>query len=255
MAFIFQGRVYYFATTCFGLTSAPSSLGKILGKALADVPSSLCTYYMDDIIVYSKNTVDHIKHLTVVFKAILSSGLKLRLDKCNFFRTELEFLGHTITRDGYTIIKSYIEPIMDWPMITSKYEAQSFLGSANYYLEFIPFFATKAKPLYDVLKRPGDDKAIIEFSPDEKRGIEDSMNKLKNALVTAPILTSADFEPGASKFTLDIDYSQAHQTIGCVLSQVQPPGSGRERERVILFKAIALKKSQHRYSAYMGEIF
>ena len=80
-AFIFQGHVYYFATTCFGLASAPSSLGKILGKALADVPSSFCAYYMDDVIVYSKNTIDHLKHLTVVFKAILHSGLKLRLDK------------------------------------------------------------------------------------------------------------------------------------------------------------------------------
>ena len=82
--------------------------------------------------------------------------------------------------------------------------------------------------------------------------IETSMNQLKNALVSAPILTFADFEPGASKFILDVDYSQ-HQTIGCVLSQIQPPVSGRER--MILFKAKALKKSQHIYSAYMGEIF
>ena len=252
-AFIFQGRVYYFATTCFGLASAPSSLGKVLGKALADVPTSFCTYYMDDVIVYSKNTIDHLKHLTVVFKAILHSGLKLRLDKCNFFRKELEFLGHMITREGYTIVRSYIEPILEWPLITSKYEAQSFLGSANYYSEFIPFFATKAKALYEVLQRPGDDKAQLEFSHSEKLKIEASMSKLKNALVTAPILTFADFGPGASKFILDVDYSEAHHTIGCVLSQIQPPGSGRER--VILFKAKSLKKSQHRYSAYMGEIF
>ena len=79
------------------------------------------------------------------------------------------------------------------------------------------------------------------------------MNEFKKALVSAQISTLADFELGASKFILDVDYSQAHHTIDCVLSQVQPPGSGRKR--VILFKAKALKKSQHRYFAYMGEIF
>ena len=84
----------------------------------------------------------------------------------------MEFLGHNTTRDGYTIIKSYIEPIMYWLLIASQYEALSFLRSANYYAEFIPYFATKAKPLYDVLKHPGHDKAIILFSSDEKISIE-----------------------------------------------------------------------------------
>ena len=99
---------------------------------------------MDDVVVYSKDPWSHIKHLVVVLKAILHSGLKLLLDKCNFFRNQIEFLGHNITKDGYAIIKSYIEPIMDWPLVASKYDAQSFLGSANYYTEFIPYFATKA---------------------------------------------------------------------------------------------------------------
>ena len=44
--------IFHFATTPFGLAGAPSSLGKILAKALSDVPSSFCTYYMDDVIVY-----------------------------------------------------------------------------------------------------------------------------------------------------------------------------------------------------------
>ena len=151
------------------MAGAPSALGKILAKALADVPSSFCTYYMDDVLVYSKDPWSHIKHLAVVLKAILHFGLKLRLDKCNFFRNQIEFLGHNITKDRYAIIKSYIEPITDWPLVASKYDAQSFLGSANYNAKFIPYFATKAKPLYDVLKRPGDDKAVIKF-PKRKKG-------------------------------------------------------------------------------------
>ena len=97
-------------------------MGKILAKALGDVPSSLRTYYMDDVVVYSKDPWSHIKHLAVVLKAILHSSLKLRLEKCIFFRNQIEFLGHNITKDRYAIIKSYIEPIIDWTLVASKYD-------------------------------------------------------------------------------------------------------------------------------------
>ena len=118
--------------------------------------------------MYSKNPVSHLKHLAVVLKAILNSGLKLRLDNCNFFRTQLEFLGHNITRDGYTIIKSYTEPIMGWPLIASKYEAQSFLGSANYYAEFIPYFETRPNPCMTYLNNLGMTKQSL-ISPLRKQ--------------------------------------------------------------------------------------
>ena len=72
-AFIFQGQVFYYAKTCFGLASAPAALGKVLAKALANVPRTFCIWYMDDIIIFSKSPSAHLKHITVVLKAILKS--------------------------------------------------------------------------------------------------------------------------------------------------------------------------------------
>ena len=45
-------------------------------------------------------------------------------------------------------------------MIKSKYGTQAFLGSTNYYAPFIKDYATLAKPLYGVLKKPGKDKCL-----------------------------------------------------------------------------------------------
>ncbi|MEE2954779.1 MAG: reverse transcriptase domain-containing protein [Pseudomonadota bacterium] len=252
-AFCLNGQTYYFAKTPFGLASAPASLGKILAAALKNVPPKVCVYYMDDLIVHSQSISAHIHHIRIVLQALLNAGLKISLPKCKFFRTSLEFLGHLITTDGYTLIRNYIDPILNWPMVTSKYDTMSFLGSANYYNEFIKNYAEKARPLFKILSRSEEPEETIEFTKQEQNEIWQAMNALKTALTKRPILAFADFSENAACFILDSDYSQKHHTIGAVLSQIQPPGSGIER--VIAYKAKALKPVQKSYSAYKGEIF
>ena len=252
-AFDFNGAVFYFAKTPFGLASAPASLGKILAKAFKAVPRSFCTWYMDDIIIFSRDACTHLKHVTIVLTALLAAGLKINLAKCKFFRTVLEFLGHLITTEGYQLIKSYLDPILKWPMVACKYDVQAFLGCCNYYNSFIKFYATLAKPLYNILQRPGGDHDLQTFDKKEASEILESMNKLKRALTSSPTLSFADFGRGASDFVLDTDYSAKHHTIGAVLSQVQPPGSGCER--VILYSAKSLRKAKKAYTSYYGELF
>ena len=252
-AFCINGQTYYFAKTPFGLSSAPAALGKVLSQAFKDIPRSFCVYYMDDIIVYSEDAKTHLRHLKIVLQALLNAGLKISLPKCKFFRTSLEFLGHLITTEGYQLIKSYLEPILNWPMVKSKYDVQSFLGSTNYYNEFIYNYSKKAKPLFLVLTKPGGDEEPQNFTPFEIKDIWAAMTQLKKDLTRSPTLAFADFSKGSSNFILDTDYSAKHHTIGAVLSQIQPPGSGRER--VILYKAKALRPTQKSYSPYKGEIF
>ena len=194
---------------------------------------------MDDLLIYSKSARAHFQHVKIVFQALLDAGLKINLAKCSFFQTELQFLGHLITRDGYKIIPSFVEPILNWPMVQTKYDVQSFLGSCNYYNEFIEKYSIVAKPLTEILKKPGKDEEIQKFSKIEYHEIEEAMNILKKALTSPPILAFADFSEGASEFILDTDYSAKHHCISAVLSQIQPPGSGRER--VISYKAKTLR--------------
>ena len=252
-AFSLNGRRYFFKRTCFGLSSAPAALGQVMAKALSKVPRSFCLYYMDDVIVFSKSSDDHLRHLKIVLSALLQAGLKIFLAKCKFFRTSLEFLGHLITTEGYTLIKEFLDPVLQWPMIQSKYDVQAFVGCVNYYSDFIKHYSAKARPLFDVLSRPGADDDIQEFTETETTEIKNSMDSLKQALTSAPILAFADFSENSSRFILDCDYSARHHTIGSVLSQIQPPGSGKER--VLMYGAKSLRRAKKAYSAYHGELF
>ena len=91
-AFSVNGRTNYFAHTPFGLSSALSSLGKVLEKALKNVSRSFCLYYMDDLLIYSKSARAHFQHVKIVLQALLDAGLKINLLKCSFFQTQLQFL-------------------------------------------------------------------------------------------------------------------------------------------------------------------
>ena len=73
-------------------------------------------------------------------------------------------------------------------MVQSKYDVQSFLGSCNYYNEFIDNYSIVTKPLTEVLKKPSKDDEIQKFSKTEYLKIKEAMNILKKALTSPPIL-------------------------------------------------------------------
>ena len=47
--------------------------------------------YLDDVIVYSKTEEEHLVHLCTILERFMEHGLKLKLSKCNFFRTEINY--------------------------------------------------------------------------------------------------------------------------------------------------------------------
>ena len=92
-AFSVNGCRYFFKRTCFGLASAPASLGQVMAKALKNVPRSFCLYYVDDVIVFSRSPDDHLRHLKIVLSALLAAELKIFLPKCKFYKTSIEIFG------------------------------------------------------------------------------------------------------------------------------------------------------------------
>ena len=52
--------------------------------------------YIDDIIVWSKSTEEHIQHLGEIFKGLREAGLKVQPGECVFGGDNIAFLGHHI---------------------------------------------------------------------------------------------------------------------------------------------------------------
>ncbi|CAJ0643389.1 8903_t:CDS:2 [Entrophospora sp. SA101] len=99
-AFISKHGLYEFNRMPFGLTNAPASFQRLMNKVLAKEIGQFVVVYQDDINIYSRSFEEHLEHLEIVFSHLRQAGLKLGKDKCSFAKTQLEFLGHIVGRDG-----------------------------------------------------------------------------------------------------------------------------------------------------------
>jgi hypothetical protein len=94
-------------------------------------------YYVNDILIFSKNMVDHERHVHLVLEKLWKVGLYAKLEKCRFHQFEVEFLGYIISRNGVCMDLHKVQTIMDWATLTFVWNVQCFLGFANFSQRFI----------------------------------------------------------------------------------------------------------------------
>src|SRR5260363_281095 len=87
--------------------------------------------YLDDTIVYSRTFDDHLRYLNEVFHRIKKVGLRLNIEKCNFWMQCLPFLGHIIASSGIAPDPAKIEAIQKIQLPQNITELRSFLGLAG----------------------------------------------------------------------------------------------------------------------------
>ena len=100
-----------------------------------------CIIYLDDIIVFSKMPEEHIETLRGVFEKLLAAGLRLKPSKCEFFKSQIPYLGHIVSKDRIETDPKKITAIKEWRIPKTVTEVQCFLGFMNYYHIFILKYA------------------------------------------------------------------------------------------------------------------
>jgi hypothetical protein len=168
--------------------------------------------YLDDIIVFSKTEDDHIRHLRTVFDLLAKEGLKLKLSKCDFFKTKIKYLGHIITATGFHPDFDKIVSILNYPEPQNVKQLMSFLGLVNYYRKFVRRFAETAHNLTELTKKASK----WEWGEKER----DAFQSIKKCLTSNPLLRYPDFTRECIVYADASGYG-----IGAVLAQVQyiPP--------------------------------
>lgn len=106
--------------------------------------------------------------------------LELRIDKCYFLQTEMEYLGYVVSGRGVRPTRHGTDAIERFPVPKNVREVRSFIGLCSYFRKFIEHFASIAKPLYDLTKAT----ATFKFGPAE----HEAFKTLKAKLTEAPIL-------------------------------------------------------------------
>ena len=73
--------------------------------------------YLDDIIIFSKNEAEHLKHIEIIFQKLKEAGLKLKESKCDFFKKEIHYLGHLISDKGIYLLPEKLDTIQNMPKL------------------------------------------------------------------------------------------------------------------------------------------
>ena len=91
---------------------------------------------------YSGKPWVHFGHLTQVVLAHAATRIKKQLCKTKLFQSEVEYLGHRVSKEGFSMIPEYVQKIKEWPIPKMGKEVTMFLGFAGHYKMIIPqYFA------------------------------------------------------------------------------------------------------------------
>ena len=132
-AFRTRYGLFEFVVLPFGLCNAPATFMRLMNDIFRDELDRCVLIYLDDICIYSPSLEQHLLDLRTVLDKLRQHRLYAKLSKCEFFKTEILFLGHLITAQGLRMDPGKVKAILDWPDLTSVADVLSFLGLVNYY--------------------------------------------------------------------------------------------------------------------------
>jgi hypothetical protein len=137
----------------FGLTNAPAYFMYLMNKVFMEYLDRFVVVFIDDILVFSKMMEEHEEQLRLVLEKLRSNQLYAKFSKCEFWLTEVAFLGHVISTGGVSVDPCKVKDVLNWMPPTTVLEIWSFLGLAGYYRRFIKDFSKIAKPMTKLLEK------------------------------------------------------------------------------------------------------
>eukprot|EP00253_Pinus_taeda_P014588 PITA_14588 len=223
---------YEFVVLPFGLTNAPATFMCLMNNLFHPYLDQFVLIFIDDILIYSRTIEEHYEHLRIVLQTLREHQLYAKFSKCDFFKEEIQYLGHVITKEGIAVDPEKIKAIMDWPVPKDVADVRSFMGLAGYYRRFVEGFSRVASPITSLQKKGKS----FQWTPNCQKSFE----QLKHLLTTTPILCIAD--PNKD-YVVCTDASK--EGLGGVLMQ---------EGKVIAYESRKLKEHEQRYSAYDLEL-
>ncbi|KAI4897624.1 hypothetical protein NFI96_008578 [Prochilodus magdalenae] len=206
-AFVTNTGHYEYLVMSYGLVNAPSVFQAFVNEVLRDMLNKFVVVYLDDILVYSSNYADHVSHVRQVLRCLLHHRLFVKLEKCEFHKSTLSYLGYILSPQGVQMDDSKIQAVLKWPQPHTVKELQRFLGFANFYRRFIQNYSIVTVPLTSLLR--GNPKRL-KWSP----AALSAFSGLKGRFTSAPILRHPD---PSQPFVVEVDASETG--LGAVLSQ------------------------------------
>ena len=154
-AFVTPRGHYEWTSAPFGLSATPSAFQRLMTMVLQPhIRAGYACVYLDDVCVWTKSDdpLEHLEKVEAVLASLREHGLVAKGAKCEFFRTEMEFLGFMIGRDGVRPVPGKVEAIQEVRAPETVSQLRSFLGMVGFFRSHIDSFAEVSSPLTDLLR-------------------------------------------------------------------------------------------------------
>ena len=244
-AFVVPMGKFEFLRIPFSLSQVPAYFQLLTDNVLQSF-SKFAMGYLDDIIIFSRTEEEHLEHLEKIFRKLREYGLKMKREKCDFFKKHLQYLGHLVSEEGFEPLREKIKSIKNMLLPKTVKKVKQFLGLAGYYRKFVPRFADLSRPLTNLAQQN------IEFQWIDK--CQKLFDNLRELLTKYPILRYQDpnqdytLFTNASKFGYAGDLTQEYEDNG--IKQYHPVCYVSRLFRGSLLNWAALTKEA--YSIYMS---
>jgi hypothetical protein len=231
-AFSIRYGLYEYLVMSFGLTNTPAHFMYLMNSVFMEELDKFVVVFIDDILVFSTSRKEHEEHLRIVLQRLRDHQLYVRFSKCEFWLTEVQFLGHVVSSEGISVDPSKVREVLDWKPPRTVHQVRSFLSLAGYYSRFILNFSKIAKPITYLLKK--EEKFVWNAERDE------AFQTLKKLLTTSHVLAQSDITK-----SFDVYYDTSGTGLGCVLMQ---------EGRVIVYSSHQLRPHEEHYPTHDLEL-
>ena len=208
LAFVTPFGLHTWKRMPFGASNAAPCYSRFMGMLVSKLRSPWILCYLDDLLVHTINTKQHLEELRKVFQMHREAGIRLKAKKTDLFEVQANYLGYKVTQQGVCMREDYVEKILDWPTPKTVKELSSFLGVVGYYRSFIPKFASLTHEMNAQKKQKE-----LQWNED----LQTKFEHLKKLFSEQPIRAYPDYE--GEEFEVWPDFSSL--AFGGVLQQVQ----------------------------------
>lgn len=230
-AFLVNGKCYQFCRLPFGLKISTAAFVRAMDYVLGEDLIHKIIVYIDDIIVGGKDWSDYFGLLSELLSRFEKHGMTINLEKSQFCKCDMKFLGHVITSEGITPDPENVRAIKEFPTPTCRKELRSFLGMVGFLRKYATAEALTARNLHDLLKK----SKMWKWTEDCER----EFNLIKESLIRAPILKHPDMN---LDFCLNVD--SCGFGIGAELYQINEKGE----HCTIAYASRVLTAAERRYT-------
>src|SRR5215470_3942207 len=180
----------------FRLTNTPSTFQMMMNNIFVDliVEGKLCIY-LDNILIFSHSLEEHRCITCIVLERLCQNKLFLKLEKCEFEKCRIEYLGIIISEGHVEMDLVKVAGVAEWLVPQTKKEVQQFLGFANFYRCFILDYSHIAQPLFLLMG-----KKKFKWGEEQASAFE----VLKHSITTMPVRALAD---DSKPFCIEADSS------------------------------------------------